>query len=123
MFAVEPVSTLRQYMRDKAARLGISNLFVIDGFLHAIPLPAASAELLVTSQAVGWSLTEELAESERVVRTEEPRYTFSKCLLPAHGRTRCPSRYKRTDIGETPTSREISSCSAFGSRSAPDHRA
>ena len=67
VFAVEPVGTLRQHIRDKAARLRVDNLFVTDGFLHAIPLPAASADVLLTCQAIGWSLPDELAEIERVV--------------------------------------------------------
>ena len=68
VFAVEPVATLRQYMRNKAGRLGFDNVFVLDGFLSAIPLPARAADVLLTCQAIGWSLTEELAEIERVVR-------------------------------------------------------
>lgn len=68
VFAVEPVATLRKYMRDRANELGIDNLFVLDGFLHAIPLPAASADVLVTRQAIGWRLDEELSEIERVLK-------------------------------------------------------
>lgn len=68
VFAVEPVGTLRQYMREKATGLGIGNLFVLDGFLHAIPLPAGSADVLLTCQAIGWNLADELAEIERVVK-------------------------------------------------------
>jgi SAM-dependent methyltransferase len=67
VFAVEPVAMLRQFIRDKAARLHVDNLFVLDGFLHAIPLPAASADVLLTCQAIGWALPEEVAEIERVV--------------------------------------------------------
>ncbi len=68
VFAVEPVATLRLYLRDKAGRLGIDNLYVLDGFLHAIPLPAGSADVLLTCQAIGWNLPEELPEIERVVK-------------------------------------------------------
>lgn len=68
VFAVEPVATLRQYMRDKASRLVVGNLFVMDGLLSDIPLPAGSADVLLTCQAIGWALSEELAEIERVVR-------------------------------------------------------
>lgn len=68
VFAVEPVATLRQYMRGKAGRLGFDNVFVLDGFLSAIPLPPGSADVLLSCQAIGWALAEELAEIERVVR-------------------------------------------------------
>ena len=39
VFAVEPVATLRRYMRDRAAQLRIDNLFVLDGLLSADPPP------------------------------------------------------------------------------------
>ena len=68
VFAVEPVATLRQYLRDKATRLGIDNLFVVDGFLHAIPLPAGTADVLLTCQAIGWNLPDEILEIERVTK-------------------------------------------------------
>lgn len=67
VFAVEPVATLRPFIRAKAARLHRHNLFVLDGFLHAIPLPTASTDVLLTCQAIGWNLREEIAEIDRVV--------------------------------------------------------
>lgn len=68
VYAIEPVAALREYMRDRVTARGIGNLFVLDGFLHAIPLPARSADVLLTCQAVGWTLPDELAEIERVVK-------------------------------------------------------
>ncbi len=70
VYAVEPVATLRGYMRDKAAQLGIENLFVSDGFLHAIPLPSGCADVVMTRQAIGWNLDEELPEIERVLKPD-----------------------------------------------------
>lgn len=67
VFAVEPVANLRRYLQEKATGRGIENLFVIDGFLHSMPLPTGSADILLTCQAVGWNLPAELAEIERVV--------------------------------------------------------
>ncbi|MFH1909061.1 MAG: class I SAM-dependent methyltransferase [Chloroflexota bacterium] len=68
VFAVEPVAQLRQFIREKALKSGLSNVFVIDGFLHAIPLPDGFAEVLITSHALGWRLEDELKEFERVVK-------------------------------------------------------
>jgi ubiquinone/menaquinone biosynthesis C-methylase UbiE len=68
VFAVEPVGRLRQFIRDRADKVGLDNLFVVDGFLRAIPLPDDFAQVLITSHALGWDLEEELAELERVVR-------------------------------------------------------
>ena len=68
VFAVEPVSRLRQFIRDKAAAADLNNLFVLDGLLHTIPLPDDFADVLITSHALDWSLEEELHEFERVVK-------------------------------------------------------
>lgn len=68
VFAVEPCASLRQFIRKKAQRSNISNLFAVDGFLHAIPLPKGYADVLITSNAIGWKLDDELKEIERVVK-------------------------------------------------------
>ena len=67
VFAVEPVGTLRRFMRERAVELGIGNVFVLDGLLRDIPLPTGSADVLLTCQAIGWALADELAEIERVL--------------------------------------------------------
>jgi len=68
VFAVEPVARLRAFMRDKAAASNVTNLFVLDGTLDAIPLPTDTADVLLTCRAVGWRLEEEPVEIERAVR-------------------------------------------------------
>lgn len=68
VFAVEPVTRLREFIRAKASNIEVSNVFVIDGFLHAIPLPDEFADVLITSHALGWRLKDELEEFERVVK-------------------------------------------------------
>lgn len=68
VFAVEPVSRLRDFMRRKATESGVANLFVVDGTLDAIPLPAGTADVLLTCRAIGWRIEDELVEIERVVR-------------------------------------------------------
>jgi SAM-dependent methyltransferase len=68
VFAVEPVTALRAYIRDKVARGGLENVFVMDGLLSAVPLPAGTVDVLLTQRAIGWDLASEIAEIERVVR-------------------------------------------------------
>lgn len=68
VFAVEPVATLRAYVRDKARNMGLSNVYAVDGFLNALPIPTDSVDALLTHRAMGWDLGSELAEIERVVR-------------------------------------------------------
>jgi ubiquinone/menaquinone biosynthesis C-methylase UbiE len=55
-------------MRQKAARNGITNLFVLDGILESIQLPENSLDMLFTSNAIGWSIERELQEIERIVK-------------------------------------------------------
>ena len=64
--AVEPVGRLREFIRDKAARRGLANVRVVEGFCHNIPLPDSFADVVITSHALGWRLEEELREFERV---------------------------------------------------------
>lgn len=68
VYAVEPVTRLRQFIREKASSLALSNLYTVDGFLHDLPFPDSFADVLITSHALGWKLEEELPEFERVVK-------------------------------------------------------
>ena len=69
VYAVEPVPRLRQFIGQKAASSGISNIHVVDGFLDKLPFPDSFADVLITSHALGWRLEDELKEFERVVKT------------------------------------------------------
>lgn len=69
VFAVEPVSRLREFIRAKAEQKNLANLYVVDGFLHSLPFPDAFADVIVTSHALGWRLQDELQELGRVVKT------------------------------------------------------
>lgn len=68
VFAIEPVARLRDFIRQRASQAGLTNVFVLDGFNHAIPLPDGFADVLITSHALGWRLEKELREFERVVK-------------------------------------------------------
>ena len=68
VFAVEPSSAMRRFMRSRARELEVANLFPMDGLLHELPLPDASADVLITRRAIGWNLAAELIEIERVLR-------------------------------------------------------
>ncbi|MCP5062965.1 MAG: class I SAM-dependent methyltransferase [Ignavibacteriae bacterium] len=68
VFAVEPVRHLRQFMKEKAIKENVHNLFVVDGFLDSIPFPENSVDVLMTSNAIGWNLESELKEIERVLK-------------------------------------------------------
>ena len=69
IFAVEPLASFRTFMKEKAVEKGMKNLYVMDGTLDSIPLPDNSLDVLLTSNAIGWKLEEELKEIERVLRS------------------------------------------------------
>jgi ubiquinone/menaquinone biosynthesis C-methylase UbiE len=68
VFAVEPLGSFRTYMKEKALKQGVKNLFVMDGTLDSMPLPGDSLDVLITSNAIGWNLDKELPEIERAVK-------------------------------------------------------
>ncbi|MCP4607123.1 MAG: class I SAM-dependent methyltransferase [Planctomycetes bacterium] len=68
VFAVEPVHSFRQFIKGKASRENVKNLFVVDGFLDSIPFPENSVDVLMTSEAIGWNLEKELKEIDRVLK-------------------------------------------------------
>jgi SAM-dependent methyltransferase len=68
IYAVEPLASFRSYMKEKAGRLGLKNTIIMDGKLDSLPLPDSSLDVLITSNAIGWNLQEELKEIERVLK-------------------------------------------------------
>lgn len=68
VYALEPVRSMRRFVREKAVRKNVKNLFTMDGFLESIPLPDNSVDVLMTSNAIGWNLENELKEIERVLK-------------------------------------------------------
>lgn len=68
VYAVEPVTSLRSFIKEKALKGNAENIFVMDGTLDSIPLPNHSLDVLITSNAIGWNLPRELQEVERVIR-------------------------------------------------------
>lgn len=86
VFAVEPVASMRRFMKEKAGRERINNLYVMDGFLDSLPLPGNTVDVLLTSNAIGWNLEDELREIERVLK---PRADAIH-LVRAHAPTENP---------------------------------
>ena len=68
VYAIEPITAFRGFMRAKAKREKRANIFVVDGFLDAIPFPDDFLDFLFTSNAVGWNIRAELGEVKRVVK-------------------------------------------------------
>jgi len=68
VYAIEPVATLREFMRNEIARLGITNIRVLDGFMMSLPYPDAIFDIVLSGHVVGDHIDEELAEMARVTK-------------------------------------------------------
>jgi len=68
VYAIEPITSFRHFIRERANKEKCSNIYAIDGFLDSIPFPENSFDILFTSNAIGWNLEKELQEIERVVK-------------------------------------------------------
>ena len=68
VYAIEPITGFRNFIREKADKEKRGNIYAIDGFLDSIPFPENSFDILFTSNAIGWNLEKELQEIERVVK-------------------------------------------------------
>jgi len=68
VYAIEPIASFRNFIREKAKKEKCSNIYTIDGFLDSIPFPGNTLDILFTSNAIGWNLEIELQEIERVVK-------------------------------------------------------
>lgn len=68
VWAVEPVANLRDYMRARAAGLGLRNFYAVDGAITAIPFPDGFADAVVGGHVFGDDPAGEYAELARVTR-------------------------------------------------------
>ena len=68
VYATEPVDRFREYIRDKVKRLGINNVYVIDGSIEAIPFPDESFDIVMSGHTFGDDFEGEFREMMRVTR-------------------------------------------------------
>jgi hypothetical protein len=68
VFAVEPVGNLRDHIHEKARRLGLTNVFPVDGLLTRIPFPDSFADVVMSGHVYGDEPEAEVAEVTRVTK-------------------------------------------------------
>lgn len=68
VFAVEPVANLRHYLKHKARKQGIRNLYPVDGLITDIPFPDAFADVTMGGHVFGDHPQAECQELLRVTR-------------------------------------------------------
>ncbi|MEA4833153.1 MAG: methyltransferase domain-containing protein [Oscillospiraceae bacterium] len=68
VYASEPVGTLREFMRDKVKREGITNIRVLDGLVTELPFPDNTFDIVMSGHVIGDDWDAELAEITRVCK-------------------------------------------------------
>jgi ubiquinone/menaquinone biosynthesis C-methylase UbiE len=68
VYAVEPVANLRRYLWEKRMRLGLDNVYPVDGTLMQIPFEDDFADIVMAGHVFGEDVEAEYREMRRVVR-------------------------------------------------------
>lgn len=68
VYAVEPVETLRHFLREKCRADGVTNVRVTDGFIEALPYPDDTFDIVMSGHVVGDDYDAEIAEMARVCK-------------------------------------------------------
>lgn len=68
VFAIEPVASLRTYLKEKTRAQQIGNVYVSDGLITDIPFPNQFADITMGGHVFGTDLNEEYNEMMRVTK-------------------------------------------------------
>ena len=68
VYCVEPVYNLRKYLKERALRAGICNLFVTDGLMHALPFENEFADVVTSGHVYGDFPEAEVSEMLRITK-------------------------------------------------------
>lgn len=68
VYASEPVGTLREFMREKIADEGITNMRVLDGMVDNLPFPDNTFDVVMSGHVVGDHYRREVDELTRVCK-------------------------------------------------------
>ncbi len=79
VYAVEPVGNLRFYLREKAGRLGIRNLYPVDGLITQIPFADNFADVVISGHVFPDVSTEQIAATAEFKRVIKPSGMVVHC--------------------------------------------
>jgi SAM-dependent methyltransferase len=69
VFAVEPVSNLRQYIKQKARLKNLTNIYPVDGLITDLPFPSGFADITMGGHVFGDHPQAEYFEMRRVTKS------------------------------------------------------
>jgi SAM-dependent methyltransferase len=68
VFAVEPVTNLRNYQKKNAKARNLNNVYPVDGLITDIPFPPGFADITIAGHVFGEYLEREYQELQRVTK-------------------------------------------------------
>ena len=68
VYAVEPVTSLREYLKDKARKQGLRNVYAVDGLITDLPFSDRFADVTMGGHVFGDQPEEEYGEMVRVTK-------------------------------------------------------
>ena len=68
VYCVEPIENLRSYIREKAQKQGLNNVYTVDGLINTIPFHDGFADIAMCGHVSGSSIENDIAELERVLK-------------------------------------------------------
>ena len=68
VYAVEPVANLREYIREKAVKQNLPDVYAVDGLITQIPFADGFADVVMGGHVFGDAMAAELAECQRVLK-------------------------------------------------------
>jgi ubiquinone/menaquinone biosynthesis C-methylase UbiE len=69
IYAIDPVDRLREFLKEKRDKLGITNMAVSDGTIEEIPYPDDSFDIVMSGHVMGDDYDSECEEMTRVAKT------------------------------------------------------
>jgi SAM-dependent methyltransferase len=94
VYCVEPVYNLRRFLKQRAQREGIQNLFVTDGLMTSLPFENAFADVITSGHVYGDEPALEVAEMLRVLKPGG-----MVILIPGNNDVDSPSHQYLVDSG------------------------
>lgn len=68
VYAVEPMRTLREYLKKRAKAKGLGNFYVVDGLIEEVPFEKDFADVVISGHVFGDFIEDEFCEMYRVTR-------------------------------------------------------
>ena len=94
VYCVEPVYNLRRFLKQRAQREKVHNLYVTDGLITELPFEDGFADVITSGHVYGDHPAEEVAEMLRVVKPGG-----MVILIPGNNDVDCPSHQFLVDSG------------------------